>query len=134
MEIKLSKKQQNLLNDIISPNKTEIYVLGSTQSGKTFDICLAVIMYAQALYNYNPKEKYFASITGWSLETLKGNILEPIKKFLDDMELVKGKDYILKWQTDDKYLEIYNIRYLTINYLMNTIKTLFTLKPIRNGL
>ena len=111
MNIKLSKKQQNLLNDIISPNKTEIYVLGSTQSGKTYDICLATIMYAQELYKYNPKEKYFGSITGWSLETLKGNILEPIKKFLDDMELVKGKDYILKWQTDDKYLEIYNIRY-----------------------
>ena len=111
MEIKLSKKQQNLLNDIISPNKTEIYVLGSTQSGKTYDICLATIMYAQELYNYSPNETYFGSITGWSLETLKGNILEPIKKFLDDMGLVKGKDYILKWQTDDKYLEIYNIRY-----------------------
>ena len=111
MNIKLSKKQENLLNDIISPNKTEIYVLGSTQSGKTFDICLATLMYAQALYNYNPNETYFGSITGWSLETLKGNILEPIKKFLDDMGLVKGKDYILKWQTDDKYLEIYNIRY-----------------------
>ena len=69
MNIKLSKKQQNLLNDIISPNKTEIYVLGSTQSGKTFDICLAVIMYAQVLYNYNPNESYFGSITGWSLET-----------------------------------------------------------------
>lgn len=111
MNIKLSKKQQNLLNDIISPNLNEIYVLGSTQSGKTYVICLATIMYAQKLYNYNPKEKYFGSITGWSLETLKGNILEPIKKFLDDMGLVKGKDYILKWQTDDKYLEIYNIRY-----------------------
>ena len=92
MNIRLSKKQENLLNDIISPNKTEIYVLGSTQSGKTFDICLATIMYAQELYKYNPKEKYFGSITGWSLETLKGNILEPIKKFLDDMGLVKGKD------------------------------------------
>lgn len=111
MNIRLSKKQENLLNDIISPNKTEIYVLGSTQSGKTFDICLATLMYAQTLYNYNPNETYFGSITGWSLETLKGNILEPIKKFLDDMGLVKGKDYILKWQTDDKYLEIYNIRY-----------------------
>lgn len=111
MNLKLSKKQQQLLNDIISPNKTEIYVLGSTQSGKTFDICLGVIMYAQELYKYNPKEKYFGSITGWSLETLKGNILEPIKKFLNDMGLVKNKDYILKWQTDEKYLEIYNIRY-----------------------
>jgi hypothetical protein len=63
------------------------------------------------LYNYNPNETYFGSITGWSLETLKGNILEPLKKFLDDMKLEKGRDYILRWQTDDKYLEIYNIRY-----------------------
>lgn len=111
LNLTLSKKQSQLLNDIISPNLTEIYVLGSTQSGKTFDICLGCILYAQALYRYNPNETYFGSITGWSLETLKGNILEPLKKFLDDMKLEKGKDYILRWQTDDKYLEIYNIRY-----------------------
>lgn len=111
LNLTLSKKQSQLLNDIISPNLTEIYVLGSTQSGKTFDICLGCILYAQALYNYNPNETYFGSITGWSLETLKGNILEPLKKFLDDMKLKKGRDYILRWQTDDKYLEIYNIRY-----------------------
>lgn len=111
LKLTLSKKQNQLLNDIISPNKTEIYVLGSTQSGKTFDICLATLMYAQALYNYNPNETYFGSITGWSLETLKGNILEPTKKFLEDMGLKKDKDYILKWQSDDKYLEIYNIRF-----------------------
>ena len=111
LNLQLSKKQKNLLNDIISPNIKEIYVLGSTQSGKTFDICLGCILYAQELYAYSPKEKYFGSITCWSLETLKGNILEPIKKFLDDMGLRKSKDYILKWQTDEKYLEIYNIRY-----------------------
>ena len=111
LNLTLSKKQSQLLNDIISPNLNEIYVLGSTQSGKTFDICLGCILYAQALYNYNPNETYFGSITGWSLETLKGNILEPLKKFLDDMKLEKGRDYILKWQTDEKYLEIYNIRY-----------------------
>ena len=111
LNLTLSKKQSQLLNDIISPNLTEIYVLGSTQSGKTFDICLGCILYAQALYRYNPNETYFGSITGWSLETLKGNILEPLKKFLDDMKLEKGRDYILRWQTDDKYLEIYNIRY-----------------------
>ena len=111
LNLTLSKKQSQLLNDIISPNLTEIYVLGSTQSGKTFDICLGCILYAQALYNYNPNETYFGSITGWSLETLKGNILEPLKKFLDDMKLEKGRDYILRWQTDEKYLEIYNIRY-----------------------
>ena len=111
LNLTLSKKQSQLLNDIISPNITEIYVLGSTQSGKTFDICLGCILYAQALYNYNPNETYFGSITGWSLETLKGNILEPLKKFLNDMGLIKDKDYILRWQTDEKYLEIYNIRY-----------------------
>ena len=111
LNLTLSKKQSQLLNDIISPNLPEIYVLGSTQSGKTFDICLGCILYAQALYNYNPNETYFGSITGWSLETLKGNILEPLKKFLDDMKLEKGRDYILRWQTDEKYLEIYNIRY-----------------------
>ena len=111
LNLTLSKKQSQLLNDIISPNLNEIYVLGSTQSGKTFDICLGCILYAQALYRYNPNETYFGSITGWSLETLKGNILEPLKKFLDDMKLEKGRDYILRWQTDEKYLEIYNIRY-----------------------
>lgn len=111
LNLTLSKKQSQLLNDIISPNLTEIYVLGSTQSGKTYDICLGCILYAQALYNYNPNETYFGSITGWSLETLKGNILEPLKKFLNDMRLIKDKDYILRWQTDEKYLEIYNIRY-----------------------
>ena len=111
MELVLSKKQQNLLNDILSPNKPEIYVLGSTQSGKTFDICLSIILYAEQVYNYNPNETYFGSITAWSLETLKGNIVEPLKKFLNDMGLKKDKDYILKWQSDDKYFEIYNIRY-----------------------
>ena len=111
LNLTLSKKQSQLLNDIISPNLNEIYVLGSTQSGKTFDICLGCILYAQVLYNYNPNETYFGSITGWSLETLKGNILEPLKKFLNDMGLIKDRDYILRWQTDEKYLEIYNIRY-----------------------
>lgn len=111
MKIKLSKKQQNLLNDIISPNKTDISVLGSTQSGKTYDISLGCILYAQKLYEYSPNETYFGSITGWSLETIKGNILEPIKKFLNDMGMVKDRDYILKWQSDEKYIELYNIRY-----------------------
>ena len=60
----LSKKQQQLLNDIVSTNKKEIYVLGSTQSGKTFDICLAVIMYAQALFEYDSSKKYFGAIIG----------------------------------------------------------------------
>lgn len=111
LSLRLSKKQKLLLNDIVAQNINEIYVLGSTQSGKTYDICLACIFYAQALYNYSPNETYFGSITGWSLETVKGNILEPLKRFLDNMKLEKDKDYVIKWQSDEKYFEIYNIRY-----------------------
>lgn len=107
----LSKKQQQLLSDITRPNLNELYVLGSVQSGKTYSISLGVILYAKAIYEYAPDEKYFGSITGWSLETLKGNILEPLKNFLEGMGLTNGKDYNLKWSSDDKYLEIYNMRY-----------------------
>lgn len=115
LDLKLSKKQQNLLNDIISPNIPEIYVLGSTQSGKTFDICLAVLLYAQALYNYDNKEEYNGAIVGWSLETLKGNIVEPLENFLKKMGMKKSdrttiRDYELKWQSDEKYLKVYNLK------------------------
>lgn len=124
LQLKLSKKQQNLLNDIISKNIPEIYVLGSTQSGKTFDICFACIMYAQELYKYNPNEKYYGAIIGWSVTTLKGNIVEVIKNFLESMGLQKKKngkgDYDLHWGgDDDKYLEIYNIKYLFFGF--NTV-------------
>lgn len=91
LNLTLSKKQENLLKDIISPNIPEIYVLGSTQSGKTFDICLAIILYAEALYGYSPDEEYNGSITAWSLETLKGNILDPLKKILDKMGMKKSE-------------------------------------------
>ena len=91
LQLKLSKKQQNLLNDIISKDVPEIYVLGSTQSGKTYDICFSCIMYAQELYKYNPNEKYYGAIIGWSVTTLKGNIVEVIKNFLESMGLQKKK-------------------------------------------
>ena len=48
----LSKKQIQLYNDIISPNVPNISVLGSTQSGKTYDICFALIQYARQLHEY----------------------------------------------------------------------------------
>ena len=44
--MKISKKQNQLRNDIIAKDKKEIYVLGSTQSGKTFIIAEALIEYA----------------------------------------------------------------------------------------
>ena len=47
--MKISKKQNQLRNDIISKDVPEIYVLGSTQSGKTFIIAEALIEYAQEL-------------------------------------------------------------------------------------
>lgn len=117
LNLKLSKKQQQVLNDIISPNVPEIYILGSTQSGKTFVICLAVILYAQALYKYNPDEKFFGAIVGWSITTIKGNIADVIENFLKNMGLKKKKngkgDYEIHWGgDDDKYFEIYNTRFL----------------------
>ena len=45
--MKISKKQNSLREDIISQNVPEIYVLGSTQSGKTFIIAEAIIEYAE---------------------------------------------------------------------------------------
>lgn len=124
LNLTLSKKQQQLLNDIINPNIHEIYVLGSTQSGKTYDICLACILYAQVLYKHSPNERYYGAIIGWSITTLKGNIVEPLENFLQGMGLKrkkKGKgDYDLRWGgDDDKYLEIYNIKYLFFGF--NTV-------------
>lgn len=115
MELTLSKKQQNLLNDIIKPNIPEIYVLGSTQSGKTFDIALSTILYCQALYNYDKEEEYNGCIVAWSLETLKGNILDPLEKFLNKMGFKKKDktghgDYELKWQSEDKWIKLWNIK------------------------
>lgn len=116
MELTLSKKQQSLLNDIISVNKKEIYVLGSTQSGKTYDICLGTILYAQELHKYDSENEYYGSITAWSLETLKGNIVEPLEHFLKKMGFTKSTaktkgDYELRWQSEERYLQLWNVRF-----------------------
>lgn len=115
LNLTLSKKQQNLLNDIVNTEKKEIYVLGSTQSGKTFDICLGIILYAQALHKYDNNKQYNGAIVGWSIETLKGNIVDVIEQDLQQMGLkkkVKGVgDYELKWGGgDERYLKIYNLK------------------------
>ena len=52
----LSKKQIQLFNDIISPNIPEISVLGSTQSGKTYDICHEMIQYARVVNEYEKEQ------------------------------------------------------------------------------
>ncbi len=50
--INLSKKQLQLNRDIVSPNIPKISVLGSTQSGKTYDICFSLVEYAKNLRLY----------------------------------------------------------------------------------
>lgn len=119
LNLTLSRKQANLFNDVISPNVSELYVLGSVQSGKTFDISLAVIEYAHRLYEYDSNNLYYGAIIGWSVETLKGNIVEVIENDLKNMGLRKGKDYQLKFGGDDRYLQLYNIKFFFFGF--NTI-------------
>lgn len=113
----LSKKQIALYNDIISPNIPNISVLGSTQSGKTYDICLSLIKYAENLYNYEKEQRknkdylpreYNGAIIGWTTDTVKSNIVDNLLKILEE---IKYKHYTLKYGQQDKYLEIFNIRF-----------------------
>ena len=125
----LSKKQLNLYNDIVSPNVPNISVLGSTQSGKTHDICVALIQYANNLNQYeqeqrnNPeyiKRDYYGAIIGWTAETLKGNIVEPLENILkNEYHFTNGKEYVLKFGMNEKYFEIYGIRFYFFGFNTN---------------
>ena len=119
--MKISKKQNQLRNDIISKDVPEIYVEGSTQSGKTFIIAEATIEYAQELYRYDPSKQYYGAIVGWTIETLKGNIVEVLEMHLKEFGLKNGKDYDLKWNTDDKSLSIYNLKIFFFGF--NNVKS-----------
>ena len=110
MEITLTKKQNLLRKLITSQNIPEINVLGSTQSGKTFSCNLAVIEYAEKLYNYAPKERFYGAIIGWTTDTLKRNVADNIVDNLKSMGFKKDKDYIFKWGQQEKFLEIYNLK------------------------
>ena len=88
----LSKKQISLLNDIKSPNVPNISVLGSTQSGKTYDICLAMIQYAQELSKYEKEQRlkpdyvpreYNGAVIGWTTDTIKSNIVDNLVNILE---------------------------------------------------
>lgn len=117
----LSKKQIQLYKDIISPNINNISVLGSTQSGKTYDICGALIQYAQALNNYEKEQRkkegyipreYNGAIIGWTTDTVKSNIVDNLTNILTkEYHFKNGKEYVLKFGQQDKYLEIYNIKF-----------------------
>jgi PBSX family phage terminase large subunit len=117
----LSKKQIALYNDIISPDIPNISVLGSTQSGKTYDICLGLIGYAKELYkyekeqrlksNYVPRE-YNGAIIGWTTDTIKSNIVDNLLNILEkELKFTNGKEFTLKYGQQDKYLEIYGIKF-----------------------
>ena len=125
----LSKKQISLYNDIISPNVPNISVLGSTQSGKTYDICFALIQYAKALNDYEQEQRkkpgyvpreYFGAIIGWTTETIKSNIVDNIVNVLEkEYHFKNGKEYILKYGMQEKYFEIYGIRFYFFGFNTN---------------
>ena len=111
MEITLSKKQFQLKNDIVSKNVPEIYVLGSTQSGKTFDICLSILEYAKNLYNYDNSKEFNGCIVGWTIDTLKSNIVENFMQIFNKFGWTNKKEYELSWSSvEEKYLKIYNLK------------------------
>lgn len=117
----LSKKQIKLYKDIISPNIPNISVLGSTQSGKTYDICAALIEYAQQLSLYEKEQRlkedyvqreYNGAIIGWTTDTVKSNIVDNLTNILEKVyKFTNGKEFILKYGQQDKYLEIYGIKF-----------------------
>lgn len=119
--MKISKKQNQLRNDIIAKDKKEIYVLGSTQSGKTFIIAEALIEYANKLYEYDPEEQYYGCIVGWTIDSLNGNIVEAFKKHFNELGWKNGKHYNLRWNNDEKSLSIYNIKYYFFGF--NNVKS-----------
>lgn len=119
--MKISKKQNQLRTDIISQYVPEIYVLGSTQSGKTFIIAEAIIEYAQELYKYDPDKQYYGAIVGWTIETLKGNIVEVLEHHLKEFGFQSKKHYNLVWNNDDKSLSIYNLKIFFFGF--NNVKS-----------
>ena len=125
----LSKKQISLYNDIISPNVPNLSVLGSTQSGKTYDICGALIQYASNLREYEKEQRknkdyvpreYNGAIIGWTTDTIKSNIVDNLINILEkEYHFKNGKEFILKYGMQEKYLEIYGIKFYFFGFNNN---------------
>ena len=109
--MKLSKKQNNLINDIQYTKEQELYVLGSTQSGKTYSIALGTIKYSENLSKDYPNEEFDGAIIGWSVATMKKNILDVMLDFFKKQgtPLKKNKDY--KWGNSEKWIKLHNITF-----------------------
>ena len=119
--MRISKKQNQLRTDIISRDVPEIYVLGSTQSGKTFIVAEAIIEYAQALYEYEPKKQFYGAIVGWTIDSLKGNIVEVFERHFNELGWKNNVHYVLKWNNDEKSLTLYNIKIFFFGF--NNVKS-----------
>lgn len=119
--MKISKKQNQLRNSIIEQDVPEIYVEGSVQSGKTFIIAWALIQYAEALYKYDSSKQFYGAIVGWTIETLKGNIVEVFEQHFKALGWINKKHYDLKWNNDDKSLSLYNIKIFFFGF--NNVKS-----------
>lgn len=119
--MKISKKQNQLNNSIVEQNVPEIYVEGSVQSGKTFIIAWALIQYAEALYKYEPNKQFYGAIVGWTIETLKGNIVEVFEQHFKALGWINKRHYDLKWNNDDKSLSLYNIKIFFFGF--NNVKS-----------
>ena len=116
-----SKKQVQLWSDIVARDVPEIYVLGSVQSGKTFIIAKALLEYAEKLYEYEPDKQFYGAIVGWTIETLKGNIVEVFEQHLQKRGNINKRDYTLTWNTDDKSLSVFNIKFFFFGF--NNVKS-----------
>ena len=125
----LSKKQIQLYNDIVSPNVPNLSILGSTQSGKTYDICFALIQYAKALNDYEQQKRldaeyipreYNGAIIGWTTDTVKSNIVDNLSNILEkEYGFTNGVEYTLKYGMGEKYLEIYNTKFYFFGFNTN---------------
>ena len=125
----LSKKQILLYNDIINPNIPNLSVLGSTQSGKTYDICFALIQYAKVLHEYELEQRkdseyipreYYGAIIGWTTDTIKSNIVDNLVNILEkEYGFTNGNEYTLKYGNGEKYLDIYGMRFYFFGFNTN---------------
>ena len=73
------------------------------------------------MYKYDPDKQYYGAIVGWTIETLKGNIVEVLEQHLKLLGLKPKKNYELRWNNDEKCLIIYNIKIFFFGF--NNVKS-----------